>query len=137
MNSILELTRQLYKCKQAEAEIKQNRMALEDQLARELQVPEQWEGSKTIGVEQGDERYKVKITRKMNTVIDGKLTSFAAEKGLTDYLGVVFRWKPELNKKEWDGANENVRAAFSEVVIQKPGKPSFLVTLSDSNKEEN
>lgn len=129
--NVLELTQRLYEVKEEETAVKNKRLQIEEQLTEALNIPDQWEGSKTMKVD----RFKVNVSRKMNTRIDKSLILFAGEKGLTEYLGKIFRWKPELDKKQWDSSDENIRAAFSEVVVQTPGKPSFTVTVND--KEEN
>ena len=126
----LELVKAAYRLKAEETEIKARRLRVEEYLAAALQVPDQWEGSRTVDIGQ----YKVKVMQKLNTRIDKDLTTFARANHLEGYLGAIFRWKPEIDKKKWDNAPEQVRAAFSEVVIQTPSKASFTITPI---KEEN
>lgn len=73
--------------------------------------------------------YEVKITQRMTRSVDADLLqSLAADAGLSDHLSDLFRWKPELNKKQWDHSAENIRAALAPAITEKPGRPSFSIT---------
>lgn len=129
---IHELVAELYRVKQDEQNVRNKRMALESELARVIDVPDDWEGTKTNTV--GD--YKVKLMRKMNVKIDGaKLTELASQHNLAPLLNTCFRWKPELNKREWDKVEADIKTKLSEAMEVTPGKASFIVTPEGEGEE--
>ena len=132
MVEIHELVAELYRVKQDEQNVRNKRMALETELATVISVPDDWEGNKTNTV--GD--YKVKLTRKMNVKIDElKLRELAIVNNITPALETCFRWKPELNKREWDAADPDIRVKLSAAMEVTPGKASFTVTPVGEKEE--
>lgn len=46
--------------------------------------------------------FKVTITERINRKVNSDLLQeIAAENGLTDHLSSLFRWKAEINSKDW------------------------------------
>ena len=125
MAEINELVRKLYEAKQAELAAKEIRVALEAELERAVGVPTDWEGcmTKSAGA------YRVKLDRRMNVKIDGeRLRDIAQTHNLTGIMETCFRWKPELNKREWKQAGNEIRQIFAPAISVSPGKASFTVT---------
>ncbi|MBQ9564808.1 MAG: hypothetical protein IJU98_04395 [Synergistaceae bacterium] len=125
MMEINELVKKLYEAKRTELAAKEARMFLEGELAKAIGVPEDWEGcmTKPAGA------YKVKLERRMNVKIDGeRLRHIAEAHNLTRVMDICFRWKPELNKREWRQAGNDVRRIFAPAMEITPGKASFTVT---------
>ena len=121
---INELVNQLYEAKLAEQSAKEYRVGLEAQLAEKLGVPEDWEGTQTRGVG----LFKVKLSRKMNIKIDAnRLREQARVNNILPMMDLLFRWKPEIDKKKWDMADEKVKLAFAPAIEVTPGKASFSV----------
>ena len=61
--------------------------------------------------------------------VDAELVQeLAADAGLTDHLPDLFRWKPELNKAQWDHAAQSIRDALAPAITAKPGRPSYSIT---------
>lgn len=113
--------------KEAERLAVEQRRAIEDQLIAELRVAETDEGTRTV--EAG--KYKVKITCRMNRRIDAEaLQEIAAECGITDHLGDLFRWKPEINAKAWKAADESITKPLLAAITTQPGRPSFAIELN-------
>ena len=64
----------------------------------------------------------------MNRKVDvDLLQEIAAEHGLEDHLGSLFRWKPELNVKAWQQADDSITLPLSGAITTKPGRPSFSI----------
>ena len=73
--------------------------------------------------------YKVKVTTRDNWKIDGdKLQEVAAAHGLTDHLGRLFRWKPEINMTLWKASSPSITDALSKAITVTPGRASFAIT---------
>ena len=121
---INELITQLYDARQAEQAAREYRLGLEARLAEKIGVPDGWEGTQTKAVGQ----FKVKLTRRNNVKIDAnRLREQARVNDCLPLLDQLFRWKPELDKKKWDAADEKARAIFAPAVEIAPGKASFTV----------
>ena len=123
-----ELSQAWLKAKAAEEEAKAARVAVEEKIEEALQIPENFEGSKTHETE----NFKFRISRKNSQKVDSKkLIEIATQKKLEHLLQKLFRWKPEIKKKDWDRAKAEVRLAFSEAITTTPGKISIKVEESE------
>jgi len=77
-------------------------------------------------------QYRIKITGRIDRKVDAELVQeLAAENGLTEHLGALFRWKPELNLSAWKSADESITRALSGAITAKPGRPSFSITIKE------
>lgn len=126
------LIEELYEAKAAEEAAKAKRVQLEADLARALEVPDQWEGSQTRTVNE----YKVCVKRAMNVKIDAaRLKEIISRNNNLEYAaGIAFRWKAELDKKGWNTLGSLVQGAFSEAITKTPGKVSITVELKKEDK---
>jgi len=123
-NPLEELSQAWLKAKAAEEEAKAARVAVEEKIEETLQIPKNFEGSKTHEIE----NFKLRISRKNSQKVDSKkLVEIATQKKLEPFLQKLFRWKPEIKKKDWDRAKAAVRLAFSEAITTTPGKVSIKV----------
>jgi hypothetical protein len=123
-NPLEELSQAWLKAKAAEEEAKAARVAVEEKIEEALQIPESFEGSKTHEIE----NFKFRVSRKNSQKIDSKkLVEIATQKKLEPFLQKLFRWKPEIKKKDWDRAKAEVRLVFSEAITTTPGKVSIRV----------
>ena len=119
--------------KQFETQAVARRRELEDQLTLMLKLDPHAEGSKT----HKPEGFIVKTTQRLNRKIDAdKLQELATEAGLDDYLGQLFRWKPELNAKEWRAASEAITAPLMPAITTTPGRPSYSITINETNEDK-
>ena len=128
MPDLAIIVTRLADAKEAEARAKAAREAIERELAAAIGVPETWTGSTTSEIC----GYKITCTRRDNVKVDAdKVHGIAAESAaLSEYMRTVFRWKPEIDKKAWDAAPDEVIKAFSAAVTRTPGKISFALKSS-------
>jgi len=114
--------------KEAERAAVENRRELEDQMRELVGFAETTEGTATTDAGQ----YRIKITGRIDRKVDAELVQeLAAENGLTEHLGALFRWKPELNLSAWKSADESITRALSGAITAKPGRPSFSITIKE------
>lgn len=132
MADIAVLITRLVDAKAAEDRAKAARVAIENELAAAIGVPETWTGSTTSDIC----GYKVTCTRRDNVRIDAEaVRGIAAESSALDqYSKQVFRWKPEIDKKAWDAAPVDVIKAFSAAITRTPGKISFALKTKSADK---
>lgn len=116
--------------KQAESEAVEHRRAIEDDLNAALKVDPQHEGVVTHKFD----GYTVKVTSRLTRKIDAdKLQEIAAEHGITDHLGSLFRWKPEIDMRAWKASADSVTTPLLQAITTTPGRPSYSITAI--NKE--
>lgn len=121
MTDLLKLWIEL---KEAERVATEQRRDIEDKLTEHLCITDQEEWSKTIN--QGD--YKIKVTCRMNRKIDGdKLQEIAKEAGLTDHLSTLFRWKPEIDAKNWKSTDSKITDVLAGAITTTPVRPSYSI----------
>ena len=119
MNSLYA---QWLELKRREDEARKLRQALEVEMS--AGIPDDWEGSKTWE----DGPYKIKASRKFNRKVDPvAVRKIADTYGMTDYIDVLFRWKPEIDAKAWKSADETITKLFSDAITTTPGKVGFVV----------
>jgi len=71
----------------------------------------------------------IKVTTRVNRRIDGDLLQdIAAEHGLTEHLGTLFRWKPDLNLSAWKSADQSITDPLLDAITSSEGRPSFNIT---------
>jgi len=110
--------------KEAERIAVENRRFVEDRLFVEFGLDLSQEGVKTFEVE----GYKVKTTSRLNRKIDSdKLQEIAAEAGLSNMLGDLFRWSPSINAKQWKNADSSITEVLSGAITTTPGRTSFNI----------
>ena len=120
----MNLYQQWMEVKAAETEMTARRRAIEDEMAKSLQITEDWEGSYTMK----DGGFKVNIKRAFTRKVDGKkLSAIASEFGLQDYLPTLFRWKPEIDMKAWKDAEHSITDKLAQAVTTTPGRVSFKI----------
>jgi len=108
---------------------KEERAAQEKRRIIEDNLLDSWGNPVEEGVKSFDDAgYKIKVTfRNTRTVDAEKMRDIAFEKGLESHLGVLLRWKAELNKKEWDKTSFEITEPLMEAITTKPGRPSFSI----------
>jgi hypothetical protein len=113
--------------KEAEREAVEERRTLEDELVRQLRIDDK-EGSKTIK----EDGFIIKVTNRYNRRIDADLLQdIAAEHGLSDHLGSLFRWKPDIDSRAWKAADESITNPLAQAITTTPGRPSFNITKKE------
>ena len=105
----------------------ERRRQAEDRLLEEF-APEPFEGVKSISVK----GYSLKLTGRMVRKIDpDKLQDLAAESGLSDHLGSLFRWTPSINMAAWKATDKSITNSLLEAITTKEGRPSFSITKEE------
>jgi hypothetical protein len=111
--------------KKVETKAVADRRELEDQMSLQFALPKNLDGT----VKKELEGFTVKIEGRINQKIDAdKLQLLAAEAGLSEHLSSLFRWKPEINAKNWNAAAEVVTQPLLGAITSTPGRPTFTIT---------
>jgi len=100
------------------------RRDIEDLLIGQLGVATESEGSQKFEVD----GFVVKTVCRINRSINADaLQEIAAENGLSNHLGSLFRWKPEINMAAWKQAAPEITQPLMGAITAKPGRPSFTI----------
>ena len=128
--AIAKLSAKWLAAKETERQAVEARRATEDALKAALEVPDTLDGTETLDT--GD--YTVKLVGRIDRKVDAELVQvLAAEHGLTDHLGTLFRWKPEINAKAWAAADASITTPLLGAITSKPGRPSFAITAKETH----
>jgi hypothetical protein len=120
-----QLSAEWIEAKEAEREATDQRRLIEDKICRALEVQQTDEHTRKVEAEP----FIIKIACRINRKVDGDLAQeIAAENGMQDHLGLLFRWKPELSMTAWNGVGDNVKQVFARAITATPGRPSFTIT---------
>lgn len=115
--------------KELEQSAARNRRLIEDSLVELYGIDPNVDGTTSKVVEE----YKMKATTRLSKKIDGDLLQeIAAENGISDHLGTLFRWKPEINAKAWKDTDSKITDILLGAITTKPGRPTFKVEVVDS-----
>jgi len=107
--------------KSLEKECQEKRIDLEKKMSSLFGIEETMKG--TNNLETPD--FKVKIVGSYNTKIDkDKLLPILED---NPELNDCFRWKPELEKAEYDKTSDLTKKLLSSVITTSPAKLSFTV----------
>ena len=126
MNSELKrLSSAWMAAKQSEAIAVAHRREIEDRITEILDLPQNFDGSKTVT--EGDIKITAsgRVTRKIDAEL---LAEIAAEHGTTGYLHILFNWKPTVNMSAWKNADMGITDPLLEAITTKPGCPSYKIT---------
>lgn len=116
------------KAKEEETAAIARRRAIEDEIAKKLNVPEDWEGSYTLKEDGFKVNIKKAFTRKVD---DKKLAALANEFGLQEYLPVLFRWKPEVDMKKWKEADAGVTNKLAQAITTTPNRIGIKIEIEE------
>ena len=126
MKTLEQLAADWLLAKETENDAVTDRRAIEDQMASMLKVDHTKDSSKAHQV--GD--FECKVTTRLSRKIDADMAQeIAAEYGLQDQLGIVFRWKPDLNLTAWKSASEATKSQLIKAITTTASRPSFSITL--------
>jgi hypothetical protein len=116
--------------KAAESAAVETRRTIEDELTAMLGLAPDAEGTTTAN----RDGYAIKATCRLSRKIDADLLqSLAADAGVTDHLGRLFRWKPELSMKEWKAAAPEITGPLSGAITTTAGRPSYVITKEETD----
>lgn len=126
---VFQLSEAWLQAKEAERMAIEARRAVEDQLINVFRISEQMEGTFNAKTKTG---HSIKIVGRLARKVDAeKVQELAAEHGLTEHLGNLFRWKPELNLTAWKATSPEITAVLADAVTVTASRPSFSITLED------
>jgi len=126
MNTKQDLCDDWINAKNDEHRAQERRREIEDKLATLLKIDAAKDGTKTESIND----FECKVTTRLSRKIDADMAQeIAAEYGLQDQLGIVFRWKPDLNLTAWKQASEETRAQLIKAITTTASRPSFSITL--------
>lgn len=118
------LYQQWLDAKQCERDAVDRRRAIEDQLADAMQITEGGEGITSLS----EAGYKIKVTQRLSRKVNSNtLQEIAAENGLSEHLGSLFRWTPAINAKAWNDADQSITAPLLDAITTTAGRPSFSI----------
>lgn len=119
-----ELSYKWLELKSLETRVKNERNEIEAEMLERSKINPAVEGTVTIPSDYFDNKVTCKLMKK----VDGDLLQEVAhENGLSDHLGDLFKWKPELNVKAWKDASPEVTGPLSKAITTKPSKPGFKI----------
>lgn len=125
MKPLQQLSIEWIEAKTEENEATERRRLIEDEICRALEVQQTDEHTRKVEAAP----FTIKIACRINRKVDGDLAQeIAAENGMQDHLGLLFRWKPELSMTAWNGVGDNVKQVFARAITATPGRPSFTIT---------
>jgi hypothetical protein len=125
----MNLYDQWIQAKEAERLAVERRREVEDLLLKKSALPEDFEGTDS----RTDGEYKIKIVGRVSRSVDTDLLQqLAAEAGLFEHLHSLFRWKAEINKRNWESAAPEITGPLTQAITARPGRPSFSITREES-----
>ena len=111
-----------------EREAIEKRREIEDELIKQLHVPETID--ETMHFER--EGYDIKVVGRLNRKVDTeKLQELAAQHGLSEHLSSLFRWSCEINSAIWKASDDALTKPLLGAITTKPARPSFSITLKE------
>jgi len=118
------LAQQWIDAKAAEAAANAMRKNIEDQLTSLIGI-----AANMVGTEKATTPgFRITVTGKITSSVDNdKLQRIAEDAGIMDELSVLFRWKPEVDKKKWDAAPERVRQILGQAITEKPARLAYKI----------
>lgn len=124
-----DLARDWCDAKEAEAQAVAKRRTIEDRIAEVIALDTNAEGTTNAKTEQG---YAIKVVGRLNRKVDTeRLQELAAEHGLSEHLGSLFRWSADINAAAWKAAAQSITAPLTGAITTTPGRPSFTITRKD------
>ena len=124
----MTLYQQWLTAKAKEAEATAERREIEDKLVAHFNVPSTLDNTANFEAD----GYKIKVEGRINRKINSeKLQEIAVEHGLSEHLGAIFRWKPEINASVWKSTDPAITTILLDAITSTPGRPSFTITKKD------
>jgi hypothetical protein len=123
------LSAQWLAAKKMEKEAIENRRAIEDKIIALNNFNIDMDHTETV--KRGC--YTIQMAGRLNRKVDGaKLQQIAQENKISnEILQELFRWKPEINMKEWKNAPTVIINALSAAVTTSSGRPSVSIEIKD------
>jgi hypothetical protein len=124
--SIDQLAAEWLEAKDSEKKATEKRRRIEDEIINLSSFSSQKDETQKMKTS----LHAVKIVSRIDRKVDSeKVQELAAEHGLTDHLGTLFRWKPEINMAAWNASDESITRPLAAAITAKPGRPSFSIEI--------
>lgn len=108
-----------FAAKAAEKAAYDERRRLEDEIATLSELDNRSNGVRKIVP-------GLKAVCKINEKVDSdRLQEIAKDKGLSEYLGSLFKWSPSINKRAWDSTSDSIKTALEGAITRAPARPTF------------
>jgi len=121
---INNLAKQWIEAKSREKQATDERREIEDRIIEELNLSEDLTETKTIT----NDQFKIQAVGRINTSIDdAKLKQLAFDHGLETEMNLLFRFKPEVNKKLWELTDDKITRVLAQAITEKPSRISFKI----------
>lgn len=125
---------QWLEAKAAESAARATRLEIEKQICTAHEFDQTYEGVATHEVE----KYLVKITGRITRKVDvTQVREIATEHGLTGQLENLFRWKCEIDARNWKAAEKDTTRLFLPAIESKPGKPAVAVVPKEDSGDSS
>ena len=125
---------QWLEAKAAESAARASRLEIEKQICEAHEFDQTYEGVATHEVED----YTVKITGRITRKVDvTQVREIATECGLTGQLENLFRWKCEIDARNWKSAGADTTDVFLPAIESKPGKPAVTVVPKEESDDSS
>ena len=117
--------------KKEEERARDLRREVEDQLLNHFEIRPDLDGTESF--EEG--AYKVRIIGRINRKVDTEAVQIIAAEEEIDWptLKRAFRWKAEINKREFMKLPESVSGALSAAITATPGRASFKIEKQEES----
>lgn len=113
---MIELIKKLEIAKKLEKDARDARLKIENEIIGKLRVGAAFIGTMNREVED----YKLKLSSTLNYTVDRYKIMELESNGID--TSKVIRWKPELNKKNYDNLKDEEKDIFNEALTSKPSK---------------
>ena len=124
MNNIAQLCKEWRHQKDIEKKAIETRRQIEEELKYHLDFDETKEGYTSVK----KSGYKLTLAHRFNRKVDSKLLQeIARENDIESSLYSLFRWKPEIEAKNWQKADKEITDKFLPAIESKPSRPSFKI----------
>ena len=125
---IEQLYKQWIALKDAERIAAEQRREIEDEIIAKHNVNLTEEGTETIE----DGVFTIKLVRRLNRKVDAEMVQqIAREQGLDDQVERLFRWKADINTKNWKATAPELTGPFVAAITTKPARPTVSVSMKE------
>ena len=125
---------QWIEAKAAESAARASRLEIEKQICEAHEFDRTYEGVATHEVED----YTVKITGRITRKVDvEKVRDIAINNNLEGQLENLFRWKCEIDARNWKSVGNSITAPFLPAIESKPGKPAVTVVPKEDRSDSS
>ena len=127
MNTV-QLYDEWMRLKDMERSVAEQRRGIEDELIAAHKIDVTQEGTETIN----DDQYQIKFVRKLTRKVDAEVAKqIAIENGLDDQLARIFRWRADIDAKNWQATDPALTSPFLPAITTKPARPTVAVTIKE------